>query len=134
MRVFDKFEMSGQFFRFVAVGASNLILTYIVYLLFLLILQPVPSILIATGAGIVYTMTLNIKLAFRKELHPLVLSASFIYYAIYAATYAILLDLVIQHFSVSAILAPIPVLFVTLPIHFVCARWLTLCLSPRTNK
>lgn len=119
----------GQFVKFLAVGGSNLVLTYVVYLLALIYLAPVPSILIAVAAGLVFTAMLNIRVVFKKDIRFLVLLATLIYYVVYSAAYAALLDFVILWFSLPAALAPVPVLCLILPLHFLCSRFIILRLA-----
>lgn len=117
--------------RFVFVGASNVVLTYAVYLLLLGTLTPVQSILCATAAGIVYTSVLNTRCTFSQTLRPVLFIVVIVYYAIYTYFSATLLSFVIEEFSVPARFAPVPVMCVLLPIHFVCSRHLILRLKFR---
>jgi putative flippase GtrA len=127
--VLSNTKTAGEFLRFLAVGASNLILTYLVYLGGLRFVPPVASILIAVVVGLVYMALLNIRVVFKRDIHVVVLIATIVYYVFYGLAYAALLDLAIRRFSVPAQLAPLPILCVVLPIHFLISRLIILRLS-----
>jgi hypothetical protein len=55
-----------------------------------------------------------------------VLFAMAIYYVLYSFLYAVLVDLVAQSGLLPASLAPIPVMCVVVPVHFLCSRFLVL--------
>lgn len=120
--------------RFVFVGASNVVLTYAIYLLLLGALTPVQSILCATAAGILYTSISNIRFTFSQTIRPVLLIVVIIYYVIYTYLSATLLSLAIEEFSVPARFAPVPVMCVLLPIHFFCSRHLILRLKLGGNR
>jgi putative flippase GtrA len=123
---FDKSELAVQAFRFLVVGGSNLAVTYCVYLIALMILPPVTSILVAAVVGLIYTTVLNINAVFNRKVRPAVVTVNLIYYAIYGMLTAFLLDIVIRRFRMPALLAPVPVFFAVVPIHFFCTRFVIL--------
>jgi len=126
LRAVFNVTVTGELWRFLLVGTSNLVLTYAVYLLALEVAAPVPSMLVATTVGIVFTAFMNIRVVFQSEIRPFVLSAVVIYYVAYGAASTALLDFFIRYLSVRPSLAPLPVLCIMVPLRFILTRALVL--------
>jgi putative flippase GtrA len=128
---FFRQDWSKQLARFLAVGLTNLVITYAVYLLCLLILPPMFAFLIAVLVALLYTAILNLNFVFERKMSYWGVAISLTYYALYSVAYAGLLHVVISHFGVPPALAPIPVLSIAIPVHFLCSRFLLLRLGPK---
>jgi putative flippase GtrA len=115
-------ETRDQVLKFGLVGATNFLVTYCMYLGALWILPPVPSLVLVTLMGTVYTGVLNTNMVFKRSirLHALLLWG--VYYITYSAASAILLHFTIYNWAVSPSVAPMIVIGVTLPINFLCSR------------
>lgn len=116
--------------RFLLVGVSNLLLTYIVYLFALMAVRPAAAMLLASAVGIVYSSITSINFVFSRAIRVPVLLAMASYYVVYSVVSAVLVELVARHTGIPAPFAPLPVLCVTVPVHFVCSRFLALRLGP----
>jgi putative flippase GtrA len=108
--------------RFLLVGASNTALTYVLYLIFLMRFSPFEAVLITNVIGILYTSVLNLRFAFGADLSTRRMLASIGYLACYGLIFAGLVHLAAMF--VPAWLAPVPVLAVVTPVHFLAYKYL----------
>lgn len=117
------------FVRFLLVGVGNVALTYAIYLAGLLVLSPGYSILLATAVGLFFTTLLSIRYTFSRAVRPLVAVVFLVYYVGYGLLTAWLVSIAVTEFMVPSGLAPLPVLCITAPAHFLCSRFIISGLS-----
>jgi putative flippase GtrA len=110
--------------RFLLVGAANTVLAYGLYLLALKFASPVVSYLIALIAGTLFTSLFNIRAVFFETVTVAGLVIYAIYYLAYAGVSLALLWVAINEFGLNPAWAPIPVLAVMVPLHYLCSRLL----------
>lgn len=115
--------MRHVFVRFLLVGATNTLFSYLLYLLLLTFLSYLSAYSIAYCAGIVFSYFLNVHFVFKKR----VSLASFLKFpAVYVIQYAlgaIVLWLLVGKAGVSPSLAMIAVIIVTIPVTFLASRF-----------
>ena len=113
---------SLPFIRFLIVGFSNLVLTYAVYLLALLIVNYHLAYLAAFAAGLLYTGILNIHHTFSRKLSPLRVCVYGLYYSLYALANIGAITLLVEVFAVSDKIAFLLVQVVFVPLHFIVSK------------
>lgn len=114
--------MFSQFIRFIGAGGINTIITYIAYLLLLLVTNYSVSYTIAYILGIALSYWLNIKFVFQEKsskrkiiLFPLV-------YLFQYLMGILVLYIMIDKVSIPEELGPIIVVIVTLPLTFLLSK------------
>ena len=116
--------MRHEFLRFVLVGATNTLLSYLLYLLLLTFMSYLLTYSIAYCAGIVLSYFLNVHFVFKKR----VSLASFLKFpAVYVIQYAlgaVVLWLLVGNVGVSPALAMIGVIIITMPATFLASRFI----------
>lgn len=115
--------MGHQFIRFLLVGATNTLFSYLLFLLLLSFLSYLPAYSIAYCFGIVLSYFLNVYFVFKKSISL----ASFLKFPIvYVVQYvlgAIALWLLVTKIEISPALAMIGVIVVTIPTTFLLSRF-----------
>lgn len=116
--------MRHEFFRFLLVGAANTVLSYLLYLLLLTFLAYLPAYSIAYCAGIVLSYFLNVHFVFKKRIS---MSSFLKFPAVYVIQYLLglfTLWLLVNQLGVSATLAMMAVIIVTIPVTFLFSRFI----------
>jgi putative flippase GtrA len=115
--------MRAEFLRFLLVGISNTLVTYLLYLLLLNVLPYIAAYTIGYCAGIVLSYFLNVLFVFKKS----VSLASFLKFpVVYVIQYslgALVLWLLVGA-GISPTWAMIGVLIVTIPVTFIASRFI----------
>lgn len=116
-------KVSSEFARFLLVGATNTLLSYLVFLLLLNFLAYLPAYSIAYCVGIVISYFLNVCFVFKKR----VSLASFLKFPIvYAIQYGLgagILWMLVDRAGMAPAIAMIGVIIVTIPITFLASRF-----------
>lgn len=110
--------------RFLAVGVSNTVIVYGVYLLALLWMGFRPAYWCAFGVGLIYLSILNIHHTFSRALNPVALTVYGIYYFCYALVNVSLIAMLIERYSVAPAWAPLSTIVVLTPIHYLLSKYL----------
>lgn len=114
--------MRTEFTRFLLVGATNTLFSYVLYLLLLLAMSPQLAYTLSYAAGIVLSYFLNVHFVFKKK--PSL--ASFLKFPfVYLLQYGlglVVLTLLIK-FGIDPRLAMAGVILVTIPVTFVASRF-----------
>ena len=118
--------MTSYAIRFLAVGAANTALTYAAYLFSLMWLPYRPAFLIAFVVGLVFQTAMTIGFTFTRQLTASRVLRYGVYYTLYFVVFASLLDLTVLFVGLPAAAAPLAVLIVATPIHFLVSRVLVL--------
>jgi len=115
--------MGGEFTRFLLVGATNTLLSYLLYLLLLEFFAYLLAYSIAYCIGIAISYLLNVYFVFNKR--PSV--ASFVKFPIvYIVQYGLgagMLWLLVDRAGMSPVIAMIGVIIVTIPVTFLASRF-----------
>ena len=115
--------MRSEFTRFLLVGATNTLFSYLLYLILLKFLPYIVAYTFSYCAGIVLSYFLNVFFVFKKN----VSIASFlkfpVVYAIQYALGALVLWLLVGS-GISPTWAMIGVLVVTIPVTFIASRFI----------
>jgi len=112
----------NQFGRFILVGGLNTLVTYGIYLVLKRMIEYQAAFLIAYIAGIIFSYLLNALFVFK---HKLTFKTFFSFPVVYIVQYiasAILLDILVRKADISTNLAPIIVIFITVPLTFLVCR------------
>lgn len=116
--------MRREFVRFLLVGATNTLFSYLLYLLLLVFMSYLPAYSIAYCAGIVLSYYLNVRFVFKKQ----VCLASFLRFpVVYVVQYALgaaTLWLLVGKAGISPELAMVVVIVVTIPVTFLASRFI----------
>ena len=115
--------MSHEFVRFLLVGATNTLLSYLLYLFLLTFLSYLPAYSIAYCVGIVLSYFLNMYFVFKKRISLVSFMKFPVVYVIQYALGAIVLWLLVGKAGVSPALAMIGVIIVTIPATFLASRF-----------
>ena len=114
--------MRHEFVRFLLAGATNTLLSYLLYLLLLIFLSYLPAYSVAYCAGIVLSYFLNVHFVFKER----VSLASFlkfpIVYVIQYALGALTLWLLVDRAGIAPAIAMAGVIVVTIPVTFLTSR------------
>ena len=115
--------MRLEFARFLLVGATNTLLSYLLYLLLLTFLAYLPAYSIAYCAGILISYFMNVRFVFKKRVRL----ASFLkFQIIYVLQYTLgimVLWLLVGKAGISPALAMIGSIIVTIPVTFMANRF-----------
>lgn len=115
--------MSKEFVRFLLVGATNTLFSYLLFLSLLTFMSYLPAYSIAYCAGIVCSYLLNIQFVFKNR----VSLVSFLKYpAVYVIQYAlgaIMFLLLVDKADFSPAIVMLVIIFVSIPITFFVSRF-----------
>jgi putative flippase GtrA len=112
----------SEYARFLICGAANTGLTYVLYVLFLLLLSYKWSYSLAYGGGIAISYFLNSHFVFQQ---PVALAKFLKYPVVYLVQYLlglIILYICIDLMGISKWLAPLLVIVISLPVTFVLSK------------
>ena len=115
-------EMRSEFARFLLVGASNTVFSYVIYLLLLKFLPYIVAYSIAYCAGIVLSYFLNVLFVFKKSVSLSTFLKFPVVYLIQYSLGALVLWLLVGA-GISPNLAMIGVIIVTIPVTFLASRF-----------
>lgn len=115
--------MRHEFIRFLLVGATNTLFSYLLYLLLLIFLTYLPAYSIAYCAGTVISYFLNVHFVFKKRVSLISFLKFPVVYLIQYALGAIVLWLLVGKAGLSPALAMIGVIIATIPIAFLVASF-----------
>lgn len=107
---------------FLLVGACNTLLTYVLYVFFFIFLSYKLAYSLAYVCGIIISYYLNSRLVFRE---PISLAKFLQYPIVYVVQYGLgifILYVCIDILGISAWLAPMVVIVISLPVTFVLSR------------
>jgi putative flippase GtrA len=111
-----------QFSRFVIMGGVNTVVTYLIYVALLSIMAYPLAYSVTFALGVILSYLLNARFVFRKRFS---LVAALQYPVVYVAQYVMglgLLYLLVEVFHLSKVVAPILIVFVSVPITYVASR------------
>lgn len=115
--------MRRQFVRFLLVGATNTLFSYLLYLLLLTFLGYLPAYSVAYCAGIVLSYFLNVHFVFKERVS---LTSFLKFPAVYVIQYtlgALILWLLVDRAGIAPSMAMIGVIVVTIPVTFLASRF-----------
>lgn len=116
--------MRGEFVKFLLVGASNTVFSYLLYLLLLLWLSYMPAYSISYGVSILSSYYLNVRFVFRER----VSLTSFLQFPlVYIVQYSLgagTLWLLAGKFAIPPSVAMIGVIIITIPVTFIMSRFI----------
>lgn len=114
----------NEFARFLLVGATNTVFSYVLYLLLLALMPYLYAYSMSYAAGVVLSYVLNSRFVFRQSLSL----AKFLQFpAVYVIQYALgatLLWLLVGQVSLSPELAMLAVVVLTIPVTFLVSRFI----------
>ncbi len=114
--------MRAEFTRFLLVGATNTLFSYVLYLLLLMAMSPQLAYTLSFAAGIVLSYFLNVHFVFRKTPGlASFLKFPFVYLLQYGVGLLVLTLLI--GFEIDPRLAMAGVIVVTIPVTFLASRF-----------
>ncbi len=132
-----KLQISKELVKFIVAGVVNNALTYLTYLLLLLVVSYQQAFLVTFILGILISYYLNSKFTFRRIL---TLNKFFFFSLLYVAQYlvsAYFLRLLIDDWSFSKAVAPLVILVINVPLSFLLVRLIikakSITLRAKTN-
>lgn len=114
--------LNPQLRRFLAVGISNTLICYLVYLLVLTFSSRNIAYTIAFVCGLSFTTLANIRFAFARKLTLQSVTTYLIYYCAYWAVSLGALKLLVEGFGIPEALGPAAVLPLSVPPHYILSR------------
>ena len=115
--------MSHEFVRFLLVGATNTLLSYLLYFFLLTFMRYLPAYSIAYCAGIVLSYFLNMFFVFRKQCS---LRSFLKFPAVYIIQYVLgasILWFLVGNLDLSPPIAMTIVIIVTIPVTYLASRF-----------
>lgn len=114
----------NEFFKFIFFGGINTVLTYAIYVVFLLFLIYPVAYSLAYFLGIFISYYLNSRFVFKRDVR---LVKAFQYPLVYLVQYLLgvsLLSVLIEIFSLNKFIAPALVIMITIPVTFFLSRFI----------
>lgn len=114
--------MNKEFSKFILVGVTNTVVTYIIYLLFLMLFEYNIAYGISYLSGIVISFVLNGKFVFKASL---TIGKALKYPLVYIVQYVInlvVLNVLIEYISINEKVAPLLVIIISIPITFIMSK------------
>ena len=124
-------KMRHTFVRFLLVGATNTLFSYLLYLLLLTFVSYLPAYSIAYCAGVLLSYFLNVLFVFKKRVSFATFLKFPLVYVVQYALGASILWLLVSKAGASPALAMIVVIVVTIPVTFFLSR---LVFEPRSRS
>lgn len=121
MRMFARVAGSEKF-RFIVAGASTTMFSYLLYLLLLLWVRPMPAYAAAYVAGIVWAYSINSVWVFRGRWTWTGLLSYPLVYVVQAIGSFSIFALLVGKLHLSPILAPLIAIAIMLPINYVLGK------------
>lgn len=108
--------------RFVVVGASNFLITYIVYMIALSFVNYHVAYFIGLAVALVFTTILNIRHTFSRNLSFKSSTGYGIYYLLYSYASYKIVELLVENLSIDERIALLVAIIIATPIHFLLSR------------
>lgn len=124
MKALFRKSFNSEFFRFLLVGLSNTLVSYVVYLLLLPFLPYLYAYSISYCVGIVNSYFLNVLFVFKKQVSLRSFLKFPLVYVLQYALGAIILWLLVGQLGTQPGLAYTMVLIVTIPVTFLTSRFI----------
>ena len=115
--------MRYEFLTFLLVGATNTLLSYLLYLVLLTFLAYLPAYSIAYCAGIIVSYFLNAQFVFKKRVSLTGFLKFPIVYVIQYVLGVLILWLLVGKFSTPPEVGMIGVIILTIPVTFLASRF-----------
>lgn len=115
--------MRREFARFLLVGATNTLFSYVLYLLLLAFLGYLTAYSVAYCAGIVLSYFLNVRFVFKESVSLATFLKFPVVYVIQYALGAATLWLLVGKMGIAPELAMFAVIVVTIPVTFLASRF-----------
>ncbi|NOU00020.1 MAG: GtrA family protein [Gallionella sp.] len=116
--------MRHEFPRFLLVGASNTVFSFLLYYWLLDYLGYLPAYAVAYCAGIVFSYFLNVRFVFKQPVSFIGFLKFPLVYIIQYALGAAALWLLVGLMGMSPVIAMVGVIVITLPVTFLASRYL----------
>lgn len=116
--------IKSEFFKFIFYGGVNTVLSYAIYVIFMLFLVYPVAYTLAYILGIFISYYLNSRFVFKREFS---LVKAFQYPLVYLVQYLLgisLLSVLIEIFSLNKFIAPALVIMFTIPVTFSLSRFI----------
>jgi putative flippase GtrA len=114
--------MRSEFARFLLVGASNTLFSYVIYLALLQVVPYIIAYTVAYCAGIVLSYFLNVRFVFKKRVSLATFLKFPVVYLIQYSLGALVLWLLVGA-GISPTWAMVGVIVVTIPVTFIASRF-----------
>jgi hypothetical protein len=122
-QILEKYE--SPVLRFLLIGAVNFILTYSIYLVFLLFASYVVSYLVSFTVGILFISFFNIYFVFSYRVKVLNVILYGVYYCLYSYGNILFISYLVERQMINPKWAMLISLFFLTPLHFMVSRLLT---------
>jgi putative flippase GtrA len=122
MKFISAISITPEFIRFIIVGGVNTLLSYVIYVSFLLFLPYPVAYTLAYIIAIFISYYLNTKFVFKRKAR---LSKALQFPLVYLAQYLVgfgSLYILVEILSVSEFIAPVLVVMITIPVTFILSR------------
>ena len=116
-------DLRATGFKFLVTGSINTGLTYLIYLLLLLVLDYRVAYLLSFVSGIAIALVLNSKFVFKTALTLRKAAGSVAAYCLQLVAGIFMLQLLVEQTSVPPAIAPLCVMVFTVPLSFVMSRY-----------
>ncbi|MBN8212751.1 MAG: GtrA family protein [Xanthomonadales bacterium] len=114
--------VGSEKFRFIVAGASTTAFSYVLYLLLLLWMRPMPAYVVAYAAGIVWAYSVNSVWVFRGRWTWMGLLSYPLVYAVQAVLSVSIFALLIGKLHLPPVVAPLAAIVILLPINYVLGK------------
>lgn len=116
-------DLRATGFKFLVTGSINTGLTYLIYLLLLLVLDYRVAYLLSFVSGIAIALVLNSKFVFKTALTFRKAAGFVAAYCLQLVAGIFILQLLVEQTSVPPAIAPLCVMVFTVPLSFVMSRY-----------